>query len=693
MGAAALVCRAEVAYPDYSRCLPDYLAGLAAQALQRRNEAISRLTSPDAIRARQRWVRDTFWKLAGGMPERTPLAQRSTGSFDREGYHVENLVYQSRPGFHVTANLYTPSQGRPPYPGVLFQMGHSRNGKAYDSYQKCCQGLARLGYLVLAFDPMGQGERVYYPRPGVLDSRLDSPDEEHTVPGRQLLLVGETATQLQVWDAVRSLDVLAANPLVDPTRLASAGQSGGATLTMMLAAVDQRLAAAAVSCGNTENFACAGFIPPGSTDDAEQNLVGSGPVAFDRWDLLYPMAPKPLLIEVSARDFFGTYSPQYLANGREEFARLKHVYTRLGFENRIEWIETPTPHALSYFLRTRLYAWLERCFRGRDVRELAEPPVEPEPEKALRVGPTGNTVADFQSQTPLGLARQRAAALRPGPAGSGRLRELLKLEPWPSAAVRELGRVPSEHAEIAAIDVETARGVRCPAWLYLPRRADVSKTILVLAEPGGRNVRWGEGGLYHQLAARGIIVCAVDVRGCGDLSPEAGKGNPGYAIPHASEEAYAWASLILGKPLVGQRATDLAAIASALSRMPVASGQHIVLAAVGNLAVPALAAAALEPSIAGAYLAGGLASFRGLLDFEDYRQTTANFLPGVLIETDLPQIAALAAPRRIVLAGAVDGSGVRLSPANARSLYATAQNVEVRSEPLWDAATLAALQL
>ena len=60
-------------------------------------------------------------------------------------------------------------------------------------------------------------------------------------------------------------------------------------LTMMLAAVDDRLAAAVVSCGTTENFACASFNPPGSTDDGEQNLIASAPAGFDRWDLLYPI--------------------------------------------------------------------------------------------------------------------------------------------------------------------------------------------------------------------------------------------------------------------------------------------------------------------------------------------------------------------------------------------------------------------
>ena len=217
-----------VSYRDYSRCLPDYLTDLAGNAYRARNRDLAKLTTPDAIRKRQAWARDTFWKLAGGMPERTPLNARTHGSFERDGYRVEKILYESRPRFHIPADLYIPTKTQPPFPGVLFQMGHTMNGKAGDTYQRCCQGLAKLGYLVLAFDPMGQGERIYYPDQSLRRTRLSSADEEHTHPGKQMLLLGDTSTRLQTWDAVRSLDYLAAHPMVDAKRLASTGQSGGA---------------------------------------------------------------------------------------------------------------------------------------------------------------------------------------------------------------------------------------------------------------------------------------------------------------------------------------------------------------------------------------------------------------------------------------------------------------------------------
>jgi dienelactone hydrolase len=421
-----------------------------------------RLTDPRAVTARQQWVRETFWEIVGGQPERTPLKVRVTGKFERAGYSVEKIVYESQPGIFVAANLYVPSSGNAPYPGVLFQMGHSAQGKAAVTYQKCCQGLARLGYLVLAFDPMGQDERIAYPNASGTDTRLGSVDEEHNVPGKQFLLLGDTASRYQVWDAIRSLDYLASHPLVDRERLASTGQSGGGTLTMLLACVDPRLSAVAVSSGNTENVACADFNAPGSTDDAEQNLIGSSPLGFDRWDLLYPVAPKPLLVLVSARDFFGTYSPRYLSSGREEYEKLSRVYKILGHPDHLHWRDTPLPHGLTYSLRLDIYNWFERWLKKSDRQIEEEPPVTPEAASTLWVGATGSVVRDFGSLRPFDLIRRRATAVNRTPVTSHS--EPLPIDfPARDLKLRTLACTPSEGARIEAMLART-RTVCITTW-------------------------------------------------------------------------------------------------------------------------------------------------------------------------------------------------------------------------------------
>ncbi len=666
------------AYRDYPRCLPDYMRDLADEAYQRRNREIARLTTPEAVEARKRWARETFWKLAGGEPERTTLSARTIGSFEREGYRVEKVVYQSRPELYIPANLYIPTRGVPPYPAVLFQMGHSRNGKAYLPYQRCCQGLVRLGYVVLAFDPMGQGERVYYPDASGVNSRLSSPDNEHTVPGKQMLLFGDTSTRLQVWDAIRSLDYLAALPIVDAKRMATTGQSGGGTLSMFLIAADDRLATAVVCSGNTENVACADFIPPGSTDDAEHDFVASGPAGFDRWDTLYPFAPKPLLVTVSDKDFFGTYSPDYITNGWEEFQKLQKVYAVLGYADRLAWADSPLPHELAYDTRLKVYSWFERWLKGSEQPIEQEPPVAPEEDRILWVAESGSVMRTFGSMTPFAMNKARSVEKEPAD-----LRTLIGLAEPLGAPLSTLRRVPSREVDVEAVEVQSAPKVWVPAWLFLPRGRRNEKPVVLLLEAGGRNRQWSEGQLYQSLAVRGYPVCAPDLRGIGDLAPEFGRGDPGQAQSHEHEQEYAWSGLILGRPLVGQRVSDILALVAGCEKHPALEGRRMVVAAHSKLTVAALFAAALDKRISELYLAGGLVSFRNVVDTENYDQPFANFVPNLLRHTDLPDLAAALAPRRITLAGTVDAAGYPMASDAVRNIY-NGSHVTTRDKADWD---------
>jgi dienelactone hydrolase len=657
-----------VGYREYAKCLPEAIRALAAEAYNRRSAQIRKLTTAAAIHERQRWARETFWKITGGMPERTPLNTRTTGAFEREKYRVEKLVYQSRPDEWISANLYIPKNGTAPFPGVLFQMGHTDNGKAGDTYQRCCQGLVQLGFVVLAFDPMGQGERINYPG-------LASADDEHTMAGMQMLLVGDTAARMQTWDAVRSLDVLASHPLVDPKRLASTGQSGGATITMTLAAVDDRLACAAVSSGNTENFACANFHPPGSVDDAEQNLIGAAPLGFDRWDLLWPIAPKPLLILTSGKDFFGTYSPNYEDSGLEEYGRLEAAYRVLQKPDHLHRFESPLPHGLSYVLRLEIYRWLTRWLQdGRKIDQ--EPPVAPEPDRTLWATDSGSVVRSLNSKTPFQSSREKANSIAT-PTNPADLRALLRMGPMPvKPHFRELSRVPSRDCEIVAIECESSDHVWIPAWIFEPKQS--VRRVLLAADPRGRSAQWQEGGLYQRLAAEGTRVYAPDLRGIGDLRPEYSAGSPGYTGPRESETDYAWASLVLGRSLLGQRVADLVTVLRAMGTLGTVSG----LAARGQLTIPALCAASIFGDVH-LYLAEHLISWRSLVDTENYHYPFANFVPDVLRSTDLPEIAATLAPRKLIIAGVLDGAGKPVAVSDAKRAYSSS-NIEIREETAWD---------
>src|SRR5881398_2279069 len=95
-----------VAYRNYPRCLPNYLRGLASAAREKRNAELARLVSPKAVHDRQHWVRKTLMDLIGAFPVKTDLNAQVAGSFERQGYRLERIVYESRPKLYISANLY-----------------------------------------------------------------------------------------------------------------------------------------------------------------------------------------------------------------------------------------------------------------------------------------------------------------------------------------------------------------------------------------------------------------------------------------------------------------------------------------------------------------------------------------------------------------------------------------------------------
>lgn len=326
-------------------------------------------------------------------------------------------------------------------------------------------------------------------------------------------------------------------------------------------------------------------------------------------------------------------------------------------------------------MRLAVYNCFERFLNGRDRAIAAEPPTSPEKDETLWCGPTGNTVRDFGGKTSFALIRERAAAIRT-PDRPADLRALLGMD-LPSAAAPphlEVRATTSyRNCEVRAIEVNTAKRVWAPAWLFLPKQTWTRLVLLI--EPNGRNAAWHEDELCDQLAGAGIAVCAADVRGVGDLEAQFSPGAVGYATSHHNEDIFAWASLILGRSLLGQRATDIVALAQALAQAyPQAA---ISLAARDKMTVPALCAAALEPRIRKTWLVRHLVSWRSVAESENYSCPLASLLPNALRAADLPEIARSIAPRAVTVAGAVNAAG-RILP------RAAAPYADYRDQPAWD---------
>ncbi|PYV07647.1 MAG: hypothetical protein DMG23_15675 [Acidobacteria bacterium] len=127
-----------------------YLLRQSEQATAKRLARLNLVRSNPDFANWQETNRKKFLDLIGGLPsKRSALNVRVVGEFARQGYLVRKVIFESLPGYYVTANLYVPTAGSPPFPAVLSPCGHSANGKAYEVYQHLFIGLVRRGYVVL----------------------------------------------------------------------------------------------------------------------------------------------------------------------------------------------------------------------------------------------------------------------------------------------------------------------------------------------------------------------------------------------------------------------------------------------------------------------------------------------------------------------------------------------------------------
>ena len=245
---------------------------------------------------------------------------------------IEHVTFESLPGYVVTANLYRPA-GAGRYPAVLMSMGHWDSGKA--AGQLIASNLARRGFVVLAYDPVGQGERqqAYDPRFG--RSLIGGPVEQHFVNGPAAILMGQAVSRYFIHDGMRAIDYLVSRPEVDPDRIGATGCSGGGTQTTYIAALDPRIKVAAVAC-YMNSFRT--LFPGPSLGDSEQSVPGFIAAGLDQTDYVELFAPKPWLMTSTEDDFF---TP---AGARQVFEEAQRWYELYDAADRVKWVVGPGGH-------------------------------------------------------------------------------------------------------------------------------------------------------------------------------------------------------------------------------------------------------------------------------------------------------------------------------------------------------------
>ena len=147
-------------FQNIRRMLPSYLNGIGLRMLEERKRRVERLATIEDLYKRRAYLREQMLKDLGGFPDRTPLNARVVGVVERSAYKIEKIIFESQPHFYVPANLYLPKGGRPPYPAILYPLGHERGGKTNRTWQQMLGSLATKGFVALTWDPIGQGERL-----------------------------------------------------------------------------------------------------------------------------------------------------------------------------------------------------------------------------------------------------------------------------------------------------------------------------------------------------------------------------------------------------------------------------------------------------------------------------------------------------------------------------------------------------
>jgi cephalosporin-C deacetylase-like acetyl esterase len=647
--------------------------GLAAEWDGKR----AQIRTPAAMEERNRFVRARCTEMIGGLPGRTPLNPVIVRVLERDGYRIECLMFESRPNFFVTASLYVPA-GKGPFPGIISPCGHAASARLYPPYQYMYLGLVKEGFAVLAFDPVGQGERRYYWDPKTNTNEIGGPVTwEHSLPGELLLLIGHNLTQYRIWDGMRAIDYLLTRPEIDPQRIGCCGQSGGGTLTAFIAALDERVKCAGAHEGGMHPRWPVHFRPESAlgTGDTEQHFFPAAIYGVDGGDLAAAIAPRPLLSTVEH------FNPAY----DTVTAQVRARYTLLGAPEKFHTVQADDPHDMTMRLRLANTNWFCRWFQNRKGPEV-EPDFKLENAKDVNCIPNGSIRYARKGDTIFSILDREQAALPPkqilpDAELQQSIRSLLRLKRSEHPlGVRMITTTARHGYRIEKLEFLSEPGIYIPTWVFVPdRRGDDRSAILYVAEQG-KEADGLDFGVLEGLAQKGHLVISVDVRGIGETKPHhAESGSKGtYGHVGDTETTMQYMAWEMNESLTGMRVLDvMRSVDYSLSRADVdRAGVRAIGKGMGALWV--LFAAALDARITRTVCDGGLVSYRALASSDRYLHGASVMIPDVLKHFDLPQVAAAFGGRRLTMLDPVDAMKSAVDPETARKTYGTAVQVALR---------------
>jgi len=627
------------------------------------------------IQTMQKEVTSIIKKALGPMPvERTSLNARIIRRIKNEDYSIEVICFESQPGIWVTANLYLPNNISIPAPAILMPHGHYLFGKTQPAVQLSCIGLARRGFVVMALDTMGYGERGHQ---GHEDNLF-------------LLMAGRSLMALEVWDNMRALDYLCTRPEVDQDRIGCTGASGGGAQTVYTTILDPRIKAAVPVCSVATidgiyygGIYCSCECLPG---------VASG---WDISEIAALIAPRPLMV------ISGILDKLFLIEGaRKAAGRLRQVYQVLNLPKNFAYVEVYNGHGYNREMRLAMYKWFIDKLQGPVSGDDETPAgIEPNESPLLSVGKIINVKKQL-SNIPFLVFNQAVKELsskwpkKPAhnyewTAFSQTLRHniinLFGNYRFNPDKVRQVSHNVTPDSIRENVVIESEPGIWLPAQLFMPKGSSQSYPAVIFLRDEGKTYA-ANLSIVAKLLSKGIAVLTLDYRGIGETEPVVPR-----PLSEDPEVMLTQSSIIIGRPLFGMRVLDVMAAATWLKRHPAIDFSRVYCWGAYGASLLALYSSGLTDLFAGTilhnpiityaptggyvtptYAEGGVVSYRAS---KVPLRLPSFFLPGILQYGDVAHVASLVAPRPLLIAGGVCGDGEQASPGEITKYFDWTQQI------------------
>lgn len=573
----------------------------ADRAFARGDDERDRITTKDRLRERQQAMRSAFLHAIGGIPEREAAMNAVVvGKVRAEGYHIENIVYESLPGYRVTSNLYLPdhADAASPCPAVLFLCGHEYGGKHNEYYHRVILRFVEAGLAVFAIDPPGQGERIG----GFRDEQGGRVwgTGEHQRVGIRSYALGESVARYFILDAMRAIDYLETRRELDAGRVAVTGNSGGGTQTAMMMVCDERIAAAAPG---TFIMNRQSYMHAGGVQDAEQIWPGLTALGFDHEDLLLSFAPKPLLVLAAEYDFFP------IEGTRRTVARSRRYWEMFGKEEDFACFSEPSLHRYTDGMAREAAAFFSRRFFPSGGMPSTKP-LPPVASERLWCTKTGQLVTDSpQERTLSDVILERYGELAP-------MSERLPPDGLTASAMEWLREKVFAYRTPCPMNprrmrLEETDGLHTEYWLWWSQEGvmnsgywfrgdggmDGSPPDATIAAWTGGTTRLGKHWRWiRETCANGRSVMVLNGSGVGPHEPAPVFGRPVrglFGMMHKLADELIW----LGDSLAALRTYDMIRCVELIGSEAPPAGGRIPIYAPGNAWLSARLAACLDERI------------------------------------------------------------------------------------------------